>query len=740
MRGPSRLHRLFLILLQHPHFQTGSPLTLLGPNFSDYDISSHSPSLDSDTAHMLQHPDLHVLLLALYTVFQAIPYFPLMPSIVKNYGSPVPPNFLMQIMSSHPLVGMRRMAWLVISAWLGWDGPRKQEMHRTYVYDPEKDPNNGADGTPKQLCPMPDFSKPMGEGDEYILYWQTLAGVVKRGSQTGRVHVPVRSDCIDCWVFEQHFARSRATDRGRSYSTSQRPYPSSNPLVVTVNDMTPFIVDIEGMHMVREVCLHSAASEQSDFAHLSTETFVITATASVAMRQLAAHVSARSPVLLSSVAAAGKSAVLNELYDRLYRNFDGSRSQSSRIVYINLADRSLDAKTLLGTLSSSSTEPGTFTFVEGSLTRALREGKWLVFEDIDKAADDVLSTVAELVERMRRRLHNLPGGGWGGAGQDAVGVLAAGRWVEAGEGFMLFATRSVQHRSAISDPMAPAPKATYFGHQYWSDIWLDLPQIDEIRKIAQTCAPKTSPQILSQMVDVWQNVSAATKTAAGPSGSGSLREIGIRDLLRWCRRVESHVSSGLHVTTIDQNPTFQEEVLCEAIDLFLGSYAEISGTKAHHISRYATIMTLLQKSLMLNEERVQYIVHKRTPELVVPADEEWSTLYIGRATVQRMSQRTVRSSASQDRPYATTKPFLRLCEKIAVCIQQREPVLLVGETGTGKTTAVSNLARLARRKLVSLNLSNQTEASDLLGGFKPVNEAEETQSEFSRCACIGQIS
>ena len=35
---------------------------------------------------------------------------------------------------------------------------------------------------------------------------------------------------------------------------------------------------------------------------------------------------------------------------------------------------------------------------------------------------------------------------------------------------------------------------------------------------------------------------------------------------------------------------------------------------------------------------------------------------------------------------------MRNLERISVCVQQKEPVLLVGETGTGKTTLVQYLA------------------------------------------------
>jgi energy-coupling factor transporter ATP-binding protein EcfA2 len=50
-----------------------------------------------------------------------------------------------------------------------------------------------------------------------------------------------------------------------------------------------------------------------------------------------------------------------------------------------------------------------------------------------------------------------------------------------------------------------------------------------------------------------------------------------------------------------------------------------------------------------------------------------------------------------------------------------EPVLLTGETGTGKTSIITHLAVLLHRPLTSVNLSQQTESSDLLGSFKPID-------------------
>ena len=49
------------------------------------------------------------------------------------------------------------------------------------------------------------------------------------------------------------------------------------------------------------------------------------------------------------------------------------------------------------------------------------------------------------------------------------------------------------------------------------------------------------------------------------------------------------------------------------------------------------------------------------------------------------------------------------------CVNLAEPVLLVGETGSGKTTAVQELAALVHHTLLVQNLSLSTDSSDLLG-------------------------
>ena len=65
------------------------------------------------------------------------------------------------------------------------------------------------------------------------------------------------------------------------------------------------------------------------------------------------------------------------------------------IVRITLTDQT-DAKLLLGTYVTDT--PGSFTWRAGILTTAVKEGKWIVVEDIERAGNDVLSALLPILE------------------------------------------------------------------------------------------------------------------------------------------------------------------------------------------------------------------------------------------------------------------------------------------------------------------------------------------------------
>lgn len=428
------------------------------------------------------------------------------------------------------------------------------------------------------------------------------------------------------------------------------------------------------------------------FVHVETEA------ANNALQALVPILSTRSPALLSSTPSSGKTHLLHHLSTILHPSIQPTH----RILSIPLADTTIDVKSLIGTYVSSPTKPGTFEWMEGALAKAVRAGRWVVLDDIDRASMEMLVTVAGLARSLRP----------GRAGRRARLQVPGRPDIEAGDGFALFATRSTR-------PDAITPPA-FFGHHHFTEVALEPPTEADILTILLAQFGKVPESVIRTLVRVWQDL----RPLARVPGPVKPREVGLRDLEKWCARVERNLPIQATITALEgnsvglfANPVFQDEVLLEAVDVFMASF----DSKPTSIERRAGMIAVVAQAIGMEDERALALIEKRRPTL------EMSTatrqLLIGRTvTPVAPAERKSKSKAAADtRPFALTKPSLNLLERVAASTAQAEPTLLVGETGTGKTTAVQYIANACGKPLTVLNLSMQTESSDLLGGFKPID-------------------
>jgi midasin len=172
------------------------------------------------------------------------------------------------------------------------------------------------------------------------------------------------------------------------------------------------------------------------------------------------------------------------------------------------------------------------------------------------------------------------------------------------------------------------------------------------------------------------------------------------------------------------NPSLKEFIFLEAADIFFGSSPSTALQSGQSLSG------IVAEQLSLALEQAHWVLNGRSPELDIqrsPSDGRVTQLRVGRATLQA-APRSLASSLTlsrnptvQSSTFALHRPSLALLERLAIAARFNEPLLLVGETGTGKTTTIQYLATTLSHPLTVFNLSNQTEVSDLVGGFKPVD-------------------
>ncbi|GAA5872063.1 hypothetical protein JCM8547_003087 [Rhodosporidiobolus lusitaniae] len=762
-------------------------------------------------------PNSPTFLLSLLCLHSAIHHLPSLPAIA---GWSLPTS-VEQIMKTHPHRGTRLVAWRMVRAWLGLYAGTGEELKRQWVWQL---PTASTSSEVQPLAPVVPYEQeyvdeyasifgadaaalgdvedalPVGFGEEVI----SAAGTSRLVE--GGLEVLVSKLGVDPWVLpllesvranevrQRVLPLSIEVDGDASSWLGSLTPPELGKTVVVVSSALAFreglIPSVSTTNALSTTPTPVASVSQTNgVAPSSTgpqpEIFVPTPAHSALLTQLADNVRCRIPTLITGSPSSGKQSAITHLWNLVHSSPSSPSTPTKEakrrgLVTINLADRSLDSKSLLGSLSSapsssstssSTAGAGSFTFVEGPLTRAIRQGRWLLLLNVDQAAPELMSVVKVAAERMFTSASQAEAGrAYGGIGAEeadgGVGIRVGGgegRWVKAAEGFMLFATRSVplsSLRTAGGADAAPS-QAAFFASHYFRDVVLAPLASEEVGLIVKG---RYGPQLdrvsglAELLVESWERVrELAAAVKAGGQG-GTKRDVGVRDLLRWCRRVAHLLPPTLSLPSLASNPTLQEEVFVEARDVFLGSMvvppltsvapsiaptteeAALALTPSLPRDRFSVLARSLATTLGLSTDRAEWCLRRRVPELVLPTIDTSSGVVPAPSTSSNLSVKVGRVAlpylaeskrTSTSRPYALTKPSIIVLEKLAVCLSLSEPVLLVGETGTGKTAAVGYLAELMGKRLTALNLSNQTEAGDLVGGFRPIDEAEEARRTAS---------
>ncbi|KAJ4292276.1 AAA ATPase midasin [Collariella sp. IMI 366227] len=405
-------------------------------------------------------------------------------------------------------------------------------------------------------------------------------------------------------------------------------------------------------------------------------TLALTPTTVENLESLSSQLQQPGPILLHGLSGAGKTSLVHEIAREL--------GKQKEMVTLHLNEQT-DAKMLLG-LYTTDSKPGSFSWRPGVLTTAVKEGRWVLIEDLDRAPTEVMSTLLPLIERGELLI---PG---------------RGERIQASSGFRMFAT--VRTLMGMNDR---ENLPNLIGLRLWRLLHVKALPRDDLKEVINGRYPllhKYTPGVLAVFDQLLACTSGSTRLSLGRTALD--RPIGTRDLLKWCSRLDDILrSAGCKTGEEPITDTTRDRMFLEAVDCFVSNM--------HEPSSRNILITAIAKEMHLSPERVQHYLTSYIPDM---QDSE-ARLTIGRAAFTK-PRRTSRVGKSK-RPFATTVHAKRLLEQIAVAVKHREPLLLVGETGIGKTTVVQQLAESLGHQLVAVNLSQQSEAGDLLGGFKPVS-------------------
>ncbi|KAJ7963223.1 Midasin [Quillaja saponaria] len=393
--------------------------------------------------------------------------------------------------------------------------------------------------------------------------------------------------------------------------------------------------------------------------------FLLTSAMKKSFERVLLAVSQKWPVLLYGPVGSGKSALITKL----------ARDSGNQVLSIQMDDQ-IDGRTLVGGYVCTE-RPGEFRWQPGSLTQAAQNGFWIVFEDIDRAPSDVHSILLPLLE---------------GANSFVAGP---GEETRIAESFRLFCTVSTLSVDASHNTVGGSLSVL------WRRVMIGPPSNEDLQSIVKAWYPDLE-RIVDNIIETFTRVNS-TVSHAGSSASGScLSKFSLRDLLKWCKRI-----TGLDFS-FDGGSLSEYQCYCiykEAVDVFaaFSSSARERSTIMEEIAKLWAVPISVAVTLNSHDKPI--------------IQDSFTDLKIGRVSLQRFQT----SLYEQKKPFVGIRSSLHLLERLACSVKYNEPVLLVGETGTGKTTLVQNLALRLGQKLTVLNLSQQSDVADLVGGFKPMD-------------------
>lgn len=357
--------------------------------------------------------------------------------------------------------------------------------------------------------------------------------------------------------------------------------------------------------LVKPFWLQSGLAEKIDFAdsnQRSFSRFVLTPTMLMNLRRISRAIACGPwPVLLEGPTSAGKTTLVEYLAARC----------GHKCVRINNHEHT-DVQEYTGSYASD--QSGKLCFREGILVQALRQGYWVILDELNLAPSEVLEALNRLLDDNRE-----------------LYLAEINEVVKPHPNFKLFATQNPSGAYGGRKPLSRA-----FRNRFVEIHVGEIPEKEMITILEERCkCPSSHAKLLVNVMSILRKRRSKSSVFRGKDGL-----ITPRDLLRWAQR---RVSS-------------KEELALEGY------------------------MLLAERLRDVDEKTVV----KRIIEETFKVDLNCHELYFGSESRARkliegvFTSDIVKSAGLSLQEIAPTKSLLRLLTLVERCVDQKEPVLLVG--------------------------------------------------------------
>ena len=307
---------------------------------------------------------------------------------------------------------------------------------------------------------------------------------------------------------------------------------------------------------------------------------------------------------------------------------------------------------------------GKLVFQEGILVEAVRKGYWIILDELNLARSEILESLNRLLDDNAELF-----------------IPEQQIHIKPHPNFRLFATQNPIHYSGRKE-LSKAFKNRFI------QIYFDDISDDDLKKIIlKRC--KIAPSFCEKLLKVMKELQIRRQT--NNFFMGKEAAITVRDLIKWAKR--PFVSS--------------QELAVEGYCIL----AERLRTDEDR----AEVRSIIEKAFKCQIESGKYYQqYTESPEFL-DSRRKLDEFLAKKSNYSGIS--TVQWNAS----------FRRMATLVDKCLKSKEPVLLIGETGCGKTTICQLMSILYNVPFYAINCHHYTESMDFLGSLRPLRNREELQ-------------
>lgn len=398
--------------------------------------------------------------------------------------------------------------------------------------------------------------------------------------------------------------------------------------------------------------------------------------------QLKAIILSNSFLLIDGPGSCGKSALLKHILNK----------REHILIYI---DSTTDLKSLIGAYVAGE-RIGEFEFRYGPLTQAINQGLVLILENFQEANEEIIILLIKLVENQGLDLSNQQ------------------EFVRCKPGFQIIAVSNCENQHSQTKKTLISNHIRCF--QKTEPEFTSIVEI--LCKIHLTLAENQN------ILQILANVHGAVEKHLPKKSRNLLKWLNLAKRFSYfMKKIYGEQASSSNNNNKLLTEDFRKTLLLETFDVFFNSDLSIFITNPDFLFKIVEAFDL--QSLIPD---FPMFLSEYSPQIGIKV----KNAVIGRLGL--ISRETFRNKTNENEAEILENSSIltrsnivyntyssKLLEKIAICMVMDEPCLLVGDTGCGKTTMAQHCADIFNKKLWVYNMNPNSDAIDLIGGFKPLD-------------------